>query len=1416
MSNGKVKSAKVKTPLAATPPPSSKPAPLPVLHPPPLFRRVDWLALLITFAVVWTAYFLTLAPELTLEDSGELCTGAYYAGIPHPPGYPFWTIYSWLWTALLPISNIAWRVEVGESTAAAMGCALVAFMVSRGSSMLMEGIEELKSLTGKWENAICLVVGVVAGLLLGFDGVMWSESVAINRISLFGVPWLMVVLLCLLRWIYAPHQRRYLYIAMFFFGLCLTIHQTLLVAAIGLEVAIAIAQPKLGRDFFLGNSVIFVIGLIASVPLLKTWTVWVIYIIVGLGSIAACIWLALKTKKLGTELVTVLLCGILYALGAAFYFYEPIAGMTNPPMEWGYPRTVDGFYHAFSRGQYEQPNPTDFVHDPGRAITQMGMLVGGVAEEYNWLLVFVAILPLLLVFKMKRRERAWLIGLAATYGCIGVLLMILMNPSPDRASADLIKVFFTASHAVVAILIGYGLALIAAFMATHYAGFRRWGLLCGALTLFPAAASFYMADIGVFFGTRGIWSPLKVFACILLMFVSAAAALYVFTRQRQLDGKAPPLMFGVLAACFAFAFLCCGCYLTFIGEGASVSAKQLFALIHQAFANKDQYGLPVYGGLLMLAATLAFLLGQLLCRQRAPLALTLAVFACMPVYSALCHWGKSEQRNHWFGYWFGHDMFTPPFVGPDAKLTYDAKLREQALKGPNGKLVFPEMTKDAVLFGGTDPGRFCPTYMIFCESFTPHNCQPLQDQHFDRRDVYIITQNALADGTYLEYIRAQFNKSQQIQYDTPFFSGLMRWAFKDTEFQTNLLARLVTPLDTFFTDLGARVERRRRTFTSWFTGKDFVDLPDFTAKLRAQADPLSKYLFDNLSAETRQLLSSQGSEAQLRSALATDLNRLLDRELRDKQLIAEKTAEKSVLDQAMATGSASERQRRRAQELEKEITDLAKIGPFYQPERFKQVTISEYLMDFIQQNPQSDTRIRLNRLLLEAAFPKDIAKSLGGVYPDREIYIPTPEDHTHCFNEYMADAARRKQLNQLKPGEYVDVVTEASGQQRVQVSGQTAVMSINGLLTKVIFDHNPKNEFYVEESFPLDWMYPYLEPYGIIMKIDRNPLPSLSEDILKRDHEFWARFSDRLIGNWITYDTSVKEIAAFVEKVYLRHDYSGFKGDRKFVRDDQAQKSFSKLRSSIASSIYAWRLFSSPAEYRPKTDAEFQTLLREADFASKQAFAFCAYSPEAVFRYVQLLSQVGRYDDALIVAETCYKLDPYSPQAKGLVDNIRNIKKQQEAAQNFQNLENEVRNNPTNFQAALTMANAFAQAQQTDRAVEILSNVLQQPQANLNTVRDVAQTLAAMGNLPGLEIALEKLVKLAPNEPEACYDLAALKATLGKGAEAIRAARTALELSDKRLAQNPKARDLRVEMRNDGRFNALRSSPEFQKLIAPR
>ena len=52
-------------------------------------------------------------------------------------------------------------------------------------------------------------------------------------------------------------------------------------------------------------------------------------------------------------------------------------------------------------------------------------------------------------------------------------------------------------------------------------------------------------------------------------------------------------------------------------------------------------------------------------------------------------------------------------------------------------------------------------------------------------------------------------------------------------------------------------------------------------------------------------------------------------------------------------------------------------------------------------------------------------------------------------------------------------------------------------------------------------------------------------------------------------------------------------------------------------------------------------------------------SPEAVFRYVNLLLQLNRIDDALIVARTCQKPDRDSPQVVDLIGRLLDLKKQQ-------------------------------------------------------------------------------------------------------------------------------------------------------------
>jgi hypothetical protein len=69
------------------------------------FRAIDWLSFGIATLAAFVVYLATIAPEVNLEDGGSFVTGAAYAGVPDPPGYPLWTLYSWLWTKLLPCSN---------------------------------------------------------------------------------------------------------------------------------------------------------------------------------------------------------------------------------------------------------------------------------------------------------------------------------------------------------------------------------------------------------------------------------------------------------------------------------------------------------------------------------------------------------------------------------------------------------------------------------------------------------------------------------------------------------------------------------------------------------------------------------------------------------------------------------------------------------------------------------------------------------------------------------------------------------------------------------------------------------------------------------------------------------------------------------------------------------------------------------------------------------------------------------------------------------------------------------------------------------------------------------------------------------------------------------------------------------------
>jgi hypothetical protein len=279
----------------------------------------------------------------------------------------------------------------------------------------------------------------------------------------------------------------------------------------------------------------------------------------------------------------------------------------------------------------------------------------------------------------------------------------------------------------------------------------------------------------------------------------------------------------------------------------------------------------------------------------------------------------------------------------------------------------------------------------------------------------------------------------------------------------------------------------------------------------------------------------------------------------------------------------------------------------------------------------------------------DYLRSMYG----RRIYIPTAEDVRHAFTQYADDLQQRMKHDvdfpngprQLKPGEDVHVVDG-----RVQVTGEAAVMGINALIVQTLFDHNTNCEFYVEESQPLDWMYPYLLPHGLIFKLNREPLPALTTATLDADHAFWAKRCESMLGDWLKPETSVSNVCDIVDQVYGRKNWLHFTGDTGFVTNDFATQAFSKLRSA-SGDLYQWRLASG-------ADAGDKARLRaETDYAFRQAFALCPSSPEAVYRYVNFLLGEHRYDDALLITRTARKLDPENGALNSLLSQLQDYRR---------------------------------------------------------------------------------------------------------------------------------------------------------------
>ena len=155
-------------------------------------------------------YFLTLARDVYLEDSGELIAAAYNLGIAHPSGYPLYLLLGKAFT-WLPFGTVAFRLNL-MSAVFAVGTAVLLFL-----SLL-----KLARILGKAGWSVSIVAFLVT-LLFAVGRDFWSQAIIAEVYTLH------TFLVGLLTWGFLAwwegRKLRQVYWLAFLSGLGLTNHE---------------------------------------------------------------------------------------------------------------------------------------------------------------------------------------------------------------------------------------------------------------------------------------------------------------------------------------------------------------------------------------------------------------------------------------------------------------------------------------------------------------------------------------------------------------------------------------------------------------------------------------------------------------------------------------------------------------------------------------------------------------------------------------------------------------------------------------------------------------------------------------------------------------------------------------------------------------------------------------------------------------------------------------------------------------------------------------------------------------------------------------------------------------------------------------------------------------------------------------
>jgi hypothetical protein len=362
--------------------------------------RLDRFLALTVFLAALTVYALTLTPSLSYlsPDGSELATIPYVLGLAHSPGYPLYTWLGFLFSHLVPLGDVAYRINLMSAVMGALAAAGVYWILIR---ILPESIPPL------W----CRTTAALPALLLAFSKTFWAQSL-IAEVYAPNAAGIVITLIALLRW-----ERTRRRVDFFLFAL-----------AFGLSLGLHISDLGFAPAFIL----FFLLCL---------------FELVGGPAAAADPSAGTKPAPFSGKLrsfLSVAILGLLgYALGVAQFVWLPLQSSTliDRAMLRSAPTTLEGIYNytlgAFPNFKFAFP----LTALPDRLVIYLDLL----NQQYGLIGIGLGIAGLISLLARRTRYFYLLVGMYL----VEIWFFI-------QYSAFDLDVFFIPAHIIWAMFIGFG------------------------------------------------------------------------------------------------------------------------------------------------------------------------------------------------------------------------------------------------------------------------------------------------------------------------------------------------------------------------------------------------------------------------------------------------------------------------------------------------------------------------------------------------------------------------------------------------------------------------------------------------------------------------------------------------------------------------------------------------------------------------------------------------------------------------------------------------------------------------------------------------------------------------------------------------------------------------------------------------